>query len=156
MPKCNTVLQSESDLFEPEIQPNLPGICELLAFIRTIKSSKCLQLVRNSISFTLFWLLLHKSVLSLSSQLPLYRSRRDPHYSFDITEFRYKGSYINGLEVLGENIHFDISGYFVISEFDIEEVDCSKTYNIIYKVKITEYNNLSSLIQQQSYPYNPH
>ena len=54
------------------------------------------------------------------SQLSLYRSRRDLYYLFDITEFRYKGSYINGLEVLGENIHFDISGYFVISEFDIE------------------------------------
>ena len=26
MPKCNTVLQSESDLFEPEIQPNSPEI----------------------------------------------------------------------------------------------------------------------------------
>ena len=50
------------------------------------------------------------------SQLPLYRSRRDLYYLFDITEFRYKRSYINGLEVLEENIHFDISGYFVISE----------------------------------------
>ena len=52
------------------------------------------------------------------SQLLLYR-RRNLYYLFDITEFRYKGSYINGLEVLGENIHFDISGYFVIPEFDI-------------------------------------
>ena len=50
------------------------------------------------------------------SQLPLYRSERDLYYLFDITEFRYKGSYTNGLEVLGENINFDISGYFVISE----------------------------------------
>ena len=41
MPKCNTVLQSENDLFEPEIQPNSPGNCEFLALIRTIKSSKC-------------------------------------------------------------------------------------------------------------------
>ena len=41
MPKCNTVLQSENDLFEPEIQPNLHGNCEFLALIRTIKSSKC-------------------------------------------------------------------------------------------------------------------
>ena len=60
----------------------------------------------------------------LYSQLPLYRSRRDLYYLFDITEFRYKGSYISGLEVLRENIHFDISGHFVISEFDIEGVDC--------------------------------
>ena len=27
MPKCNTVLQSENDLFEPEIQPNSHEIC---------------------------------------------------------------------------------------------------------------------------------
>ena len=27
MPKCNTVLQSEDDLFEPEIQPNSHGNC---------------------------------------------------------------------------------------------------------------------------------
>ena len=34
--------------------------------------------------------------------------------------------YINGFEVLGSrgNTHLDISGYFVISEFDIEGVDC--------------------------------
>ena len=38
------------------------------------------------------------------NQLPLYRSRRDLYYLFDITEFRYKGSYINGLEVLGGNL----------------------------------------------------
>ena len=60
------------------------------------------------------------------SQLPLYRSPRDLYNSFELTEFRYKGSYINCLEVLGENILFDISEYFVISEFDIEGVDCSK------------------------------
>ena len=59
------------------------------------------------------------------SQLPLYRSRRDLYYLFDISEFRYKDQYINGLEFLGENIQFDISGYFVISEFDIEGVDCN-------------------------------
>ena len=59
------------------------------------------------------------------SQLSLYRSRRDLYYLFGITEFRYKGSYISGLEVLRENIRFDISGHFVISEFDIEGVDCT-------------------------------
>ena len=32
-------------------------------------------------------------------------------------------SYIHCLELLGEYIHFDISGYFVISEFDIEGID---------------------------------
>ena len=41
MPKCNTVLQSENDLFEPEIQPNSHGNCQFLALTRTIKSSKC-------------------------------------------------------------------------------------------------------------------
>ena len=41
MPKCNTVLQSENDLFEPETQPISHGNCEFLALIRTIKSSKC-------------------------------------------------------------------------------------------------------------------
>ena len=41
MPKCNTVLQSENDLFQPKIQPNSHGNCEFLALIRTIKSSKC-------------------------------------------------------------------------------------------------------------------
>ena len=41
IPKCNTVLQSESDLFEPEIQPDSPGNCKLWALIRTIKSSEC-------------------------------------------------------------------------------------------------------------------
>ena len=58
------------------------------------------------------------------SQLPLYHSRRGLYYLFDITKFRYKRSYNNGLEVLGEDIHFDISGYFDISEFDIKGVDC--------------------------------
>ena len=41
MPKYNTVLQSDNDLFEPEIQLNSPGNCEFLALIPTIKSSKC-------------------------------------------------------------------------------------------------------------------
>ena len=57
------------------------------------------------------------------SQLVLYL-----YYSFDITEIRYKGSYINVLKALGENIHFDISGYFVITELDITGVVC--TYNL--------------------------
>ena len=42
----------------------------------------------------------------------------------DITEFRNTVSYINSLEVLGENFHFDMSRYFVLSEFDIEGVGC--------------------------------
>ena len=41
MPKCNTVLQSENGLFEPEIQPNSLGNCLFFALVRTIKSSKC-------------------------------------------------------------------------------------------------------------------
>ena len=41
IPNCNTVLQSENDLFEPEIQPNSHGNCEFLALIQVIKFSKC-------------------------------------------------------------------------------------------------------------------
>ena len=41
MPKCNTVLQSENDLFQHKIKPNSHGNYEFLALIRTIKSSKC-------------------------------------------------------------------------------------------------------------------
>ena len=63
-------------------------------------------------------------ILFSYSQLSLYRSRRDLYYLFDITEFRYEESDINGLEVIGGNINLDISGYFVISEFYIEGVDC--------------------------------
>ena len=32
---------------------------------------------------------------------------------------------MNDLVILGEDTHFDISDYFVISEFDIEKVDRS-------------------------------
>ena len=55
MPKCNTVLQSENDLFEPEIQPNSHGNCEFLAPIRTIKSSKCFGHcpVKGSLNWTI-------------------------------------------------------------------------------------------------------
>ena len=54
MLKCNTVLQSEIDLFQPKIQPNSHGNCEFLALIRTIKSSKCFGHcpVKNNISKT--------------------------------------------------------------------------------------------------------
>ena len=41
MPKCNTVLQSENDLFEAEIQTNSHENCIFLTLIRTIKSTKC-------------------------------------------------------------------------------------------------------------------
>ena len=33
IPKCNTVLQSENDLFEPEIQPNSPELRILCLFV---------------------------------------------------------------------------------------------------------------------------
>ena len=54
VPKCNTVLQSENDLFEPEIQPNSPENCEFLSLIRTLKSSKCFDYcaVNNQINLT--------------------------------------------------------------------------------------------------------
>ena len=51
MPKCNTVLKSENDLFKPEIQPNSHINCEFLALIRTIKSSKCLGTVQLGILY---------------------------------------------------------------------------------------------------------
>ena len=60
----------------------------------------------------------------LYSQLPLYRSRWDLYFSFDMTEFSYKGSNISAMKALGERIHLDISGHFVITEFDIEGVYC--------------------------------
>ena len=40
MPKCNSVLQAEKDLFQHEIRPNLPEKCHFLTFFRTLKSSK--------------------------------------------------------------------------------------------------------------------
>ena len=56
---------------------------------------------------------------------PVISKSKGPYYSFDMTEFRYKGSNINVLKALGENIHFGISCHFVITEFDITGVDCS-------------------------------
>ena len=41
MPKCNTVLQIENDIFGPLIKPNSPGNCQFSALILTLKSSKC-------------------------------------------------------------------------------------------------------------------
>ena len=58
--------------------------------------------------------------------LTVISNRYTVDHLFDLTVFRYNGSYINDLEDLGENIHFDISDYFVIPEFDIEGVDCSE------------------------------
>ena len=43
-------------------------------------------------------------------------------YSFDLTEFRYKGSNVSAMKDVGENIHFEISSHFVITEFDITGV----------------------------------
>ena len=40
MPKCNTVVQTENDLFEPEIQPNSPENCQFLTLLRTLKIPK--------------------------------------------------------------------------------------------------------------------
>ena len=59
----------------------------------------------------------------LYSQL-LYRNRRDLYFSFDMTEFSYKGSNISAMKALGERTHFNIIGHFVITEFDIEGVYC--------------------------------
>ena len=67
----------------------------------------------------------------ICSQLLLYRSRRYPYYVFDITEFSYKVGHFNGSVVLRENDHFDISGYFVISKFDIEGVHSIEVQNMV-------------------------
>ena len=40
MPKCNSVLQTENDLFQHEILPNLSENCHYLTSFRTPKSSK--------------------------------------------------------------------------------------------------------------------
>ena len=32
MPKCNSALQTERDIFRPEIRPNLPENCQISAF----------------------------------------------------------------------------------------------------------------------------
>ena len=58
---------------------------------------------------------------------------------------------MNGLEVLGENIHFDISGYFVISKFDIEVVDCSNSLVTNCPVTNCKCHELSCHKFQQTY-----
>ena len=40
MPKCNSVLQTENDLFQREIRPNLSENCHFSTFFRPPKSSK--------------------------------------------------------------------------------------------------------------------
>ena len=57
------------------------------------------------------WEQYKNSVASLSKS-------KGPEFSFEITEFYYKGSNICALQALGEKTHFDISGHFVLSEFD--------------------------------------
>ena len=53
-------------------------------------------------------------------------------YLSHITEFRYTESYINGFGGSRGKIHFDISGYFVMSDFDIEGVDCMCIMELLY------------------------
>ena len=53
-------------------------------------------------------------------------------YPFNITEFRFERSYTNGLEAFEEDILFDIRGHFVISEFNITEVDCRLIQQLYY------------------------
>ena len=74
------------------------------------------------------------ALISNYSQLPLFRSRRDLYFSFDMTEFCYKGSNISVMKALGERTHF------VITELDIEGVYCSKRNgtNPIYRMMFIE------------------
>ena len=55
--------------------------------------------------------------MSVQSTTSLSKSK-GPVFSFEITEFCYKGSNICAIQALGEKTHFDISGHFVITEFD--------------------------------------
>ena len=47
-----------------------------------------------------------------------------PVNSFVISDIRYKRIIINAFSALGENLHFVISGYFVISDLVITGVYC--------------------------------
>ena len=53
-----------------------------------------------------------------SKKKNLDQSVKGPVFSFEITEFCYKGSNICVTQALGVKTHFDISGHFVITEFD--------------------------------------
>ena len=57
------------------------------------------------------------ALYKIQSTLSLLKSKEFV-FSFEITEFCYKGSNICVIQALGENTHFDISGHFVITEFD--------------------------------------
>ena len=69
-----------------------------------------------------------------------------------MTEFCYKGSNISAMKALGERTHFDISGHFVITEFDIEGVYCS---SFPYKLPPIneEVGNGASSFQKSFFPY---
>ena len=49
MPKCNTVLQSENDLFEPEIQPSSYRNCEFWGVDRTLQDITGLKIPMGGI-----------------------------------------------------------------------------------------------------------
>ena len=49
---------------------------------------------------------------------PCLSKYKGPVFSFEITEFCYKGSNICAIQALGKKTHFNISGHFVIAEFD--------------------------------------
>ena len=46
MPKCNTMLQTENDLFEPEIQPNSPGNFQFRPFFSLKNHQKVLDILQ--------------------------------------------------------------------------------------------------------------
>lgn len=57
------------------------------------------------------WEQYKNSVASLSKS-------KGPEFSFEITEFYYKGSSICAIHVLEEKTDFELSGHFVITKFD--------------------------------------
>ena len=85
-----------------------------------MKEHTCIMSLYNTIIFSV----LRQSVLTYVhmgrriQSTPSLSKSKGLVFSFEITQFCYKGSNICAIQALGENIHFDISGHFVICEFD--------------------------------------
>ena len=93
----------------------------------------------------------------ICSQFSLYRSRRVLYCLLDITEFRYKWSLLAVWRLWG-NIHFDINGHFVITEFDITEVD-NKMNSCFMSAKTNMILNTKAILMNtrfKMFRYSPH
>ena len=84
----------------------------------------CLSTVANpNTSLSKFIIMYH----SISSRVhlnltPSLSKSKGPVFSFETAEFCYKGSNICAIQALWEKIHFDISGHFVITEFEVFQI----------------------------------